>query len=157
MKNICLCFCLHCFIVDACCVSLEGNKGKAFSTTNLNLMEEMKQEFSLLLHHFVWHRHCRKVIGYRLSYLKKNSCMQHKNKQVNYELWREAQAYGDIQLMPFVDYYTLISLKTIAICIMGVCKPCYIYSKTNFPLYRLLQIAWFIVNFMLSILFLKSK
>ncbi|PON93110.1 Glycosyl transferase [Trema orientale] len=44
----------------------------------------------------------------------------HKNKQVNYELWREARAYGDIQLMPFVDYYSLISLKTIAICIMGV-------------------------------------
>ncbi|XP_031253001.1 hydroxyproline O-galactosyltransferase GALT3 [Pistacia vera] len=43
----------------------------------------------------------------------------HKNKQVNVELWREAQAYGDIQLMPFVDYYGLISLKTIAICIMG--------------------------------------
>ncbi|XP_024022945.1 hydroxyproline O-galactosyltransferase GALT3 [Morus notabilis] len=43
----------------------------------------------------------------------------HKNKQVNYELWREAHAYGDIQLMPFVDYYSLISLKTIAICIMG--------------------------------------
>ncbi|KAJ0092507.1 hypothetical protein Patl1_24802 [Pistacia atlantica] len=43
----------------------------------------------------------------------------HKNKQVNVELWREAQAYGDIQLMPFVDYYSLISLKTIAICIMG--------------------------------------
>ncbi|GAV71651.1 Gal-bind_lectin domain-containing protein/Galactosyl_T domain-containing protein [Cephalotus follicularis] len=43
----------------------------------------------------------------------------HKSSQVNFELWREAQAYGDIQLMPFVDYYSLISLKTIAICIMG--------------------------------------
>uniref|UniRef100_A0A5B7BZN1 Putative beta-1,3-galactosyltransferase 16 n=1 Tax=Davidia involucrata TaxID=16924 RepID=A0A5B7BZN1_DAVIN len=43
----------------------------------------------------------------------------HKNRQVNFELWREAQAYGDIQLMPFVDYYSLLSLKTIAICIMG--------------------------------------
>ncbi|XP_065863890.1 hydroxyproline O-galactosyltransferase GALT3 [Euphorbia lathyris] len=43
----------------------------------------------------------------------------HKNSQVNFELWKEAQAYGDIQLMPFVDYYSLISLKTIAICIMG--------------------------------------
>ncbi|KAH7511278.1 hypothetical protein ACOSP7_007108 [Xanthoceras sorbifolium] len=43
----------------------------------------------------------------------------HKNGQVNFELWREAQAYGDIQLMPFVDYYSLISLKTIAICILG--------------------------------------
>ncbi|KAM4127111.1 hypothetical protein ACJW30_02G066700 [Castanea mollissima] len=43
----------------------------------------------------------------------------HKNNQVNYELWREAQAYGDIQLMPFVDYYSLIALKTVAICIFG--------------------------------------
>ncbi|KAJ4721936.1 Galactosyltransferase [Melia azedarach] len=43
----------------------------------------------------------------------------HKNRQVNLELWKEAQAYGDIQIMPFVDYYSLISLKTIAICIFG--------------------------------------
>ncbi|XP_040990376.1 hydroxyproline O-galactosyltransferase GALT3 isoform X2 [Juglans microcarpa x Juglans regia] len=43
----------------------------------------------------------------------------HKNNQVNFELWREAQAYGDVQLMPFVDYYSLIALKTIAICILG--------------------------------------
>lgn len=43
----------------------------------------------------------------------------HKNSQVNLELWKEALVYGDIQLMPFVDYYSLISLKTIAICIMG--------------------------------------
>ncbi|KAL7123722.1 hypothetical protein ABFS83_14G001600 [Erythranthe nasuta] len=43
----------------------------------------------------------------------------HKNKEVNYKLWREAQAYGDIQLMPFVDYYSMLTYKTIAICIMG--------------------------------------
>ncbi|KAK9075623.1 hypothetical protein SSX86_003949 [Deinandra increscens subsp. villosa] len=43
----------------------------------------------------------------------------HKNKQVNMELWREAQAYQDVQLMPFVDYYSLLTLKTIAVCIMG--------------------------------------
>ncbi|KAK9725354.1 hypothetical protein RND81_05G138100 [Saponaria officinalis] len=43
----------------------------------------------------------------------------HKNADVNHDLWREAQAYGDIQLMPFVDYYSLISLKTIAVCILG--------------------------------------
>ncbi|KAK2971027.1 hypothetical protein RJ640_025801 [Escallonia rubra] len=43
----------------------------------------------------------------------------HKSRQVNFELWREARAYGDIQLMPFVDYYSLLSLKTIAICILG--------------------------------------
>ncbi|XP_058076945.1 hydroxyproline O-galactosyltransferase GALT3-like isoform X1 [Magnolia sinica] len=43
----------------------------------------------------------------------------HKNGQVNVELWKEAQRYGDIQLMPFVDYYSLITLKTIAICFFG--------------------------------------
>ncbi|XP_038720127.1 hydroxyproline O-galactosyltransferase GALT3 isoform X2 [Tripterygium wilfordii] len=43
----------------------------------------------------------------------------HKHIQVNYELWREAQVYGDIQLMPFVDYYGLIALKTVAVCILG--------------------------------------
>nr|DAD32995.1 TPA_asm: hypothetical protein HUJ06_011846 [Nelumbo nucifera] len=43
-----------------------------------------------------------------------------KNKQVNIELWKESQMYGDIQLMPFVDYYNLITLKTVAICIMGI-------------------------------------
>ncbi|PIN23267.1 Galactosyltransferase [Handroanthus impetiginosus] len=43
----------------------------------------------------------------------------HKNKEVNFRLWKEAQAFGDIQLMPFVDYYSLLTYKTIAICIMG--------------------------------------
>ncbi|KAL4574228.1 hypothetical protein LXL04_021054 [Taraxacum kok-saghyz] len=43
----------------------------------------------------------------------------HKNRLVNEELWSEAKTYGDIQLMPFVDYYSLISWKTIAICIFG--------------------------------------
>jgi hypothetical protein len=52
--------------------------------------------------------------------------MQHKNNQVNFELWKEAQAYGDVQLMPFVDYYSLIALKTVAICILGVSQA---YSK----------------------------
>ncbi|KAK4762748.1 hypothetical protein SAY86_008516 [Trapa natans] len=43
----------------------------------------------------------------------------HKNQIVNEELWNEAQTYGDVQLMPFVDYYNLITWKTLAICIFG--------------------------------------
>ncbi|KAL2559259.1 Beta-1 [Forsythia ovata] len=43
----------------------------------------------------------------------------HKNQMVNEELWNEARTYEDIQLMPFVDYYSLITWKTIAICIFG--------------------------------------
>lgn len=46
--------------------------------------------------------------------------VQHKSSEVNLELWNEAETYEDIQLMPFVDYYSLISLKTIGICIFGV-------------------------------------
>lgn len=43
----------------------------------------------------------------------------HKNQIVNDELWNEAQTYRDIQLMLFVDYYSLITWKTLAICIFG--------------------------------------
>ncbi|OMO93226.1 hypothetical protein CCACVL1_06585 [Corchorus capsularis] len=43
----------------------------------------------------------------------------HKNQIVNQELWNEARTYGDIQLMPFVDYYSLITWKTLAICTFG--------------------------------------
>jgi len=39
---------------------------------------------------------------------------------VNEELWNEARTYGDIQVLPFVDYYSLITWKTLAICIYGV-------------------------------------
>lgn len=49
--------------------------------------------------------------------------MQHKNKMVNEELWNEARTYGDTQLMPFVDYYSIITWKALAICIFGV-KSC---------------------------------
>ncbi|CAD6250569.1 unnamed protein product [Miscanthus lutarioriparius] len=38
---------------------------------------------------------------------------------VNEELWNEAHTYGDIQVLPFVDYYSLITWKTLAICIYG--------------------------------------
>lgn len=64
--------------------------------------------------------------------------LQDKNAQVNLELWREVEAYGDIQLMPFVDYYSLITLKTIAICTFGVCATvrafhlfCYLKIETT--------------------------
>ncbi|XP_051209350.1 beta-1,3-galactosyltransferase GALT1 [Lolium perenne] len=43
----------------------------------------------------------------------------HTNLMVNVELWNEARTYGDIQVLPFVDYYSLITWKTLAICIYG--------------------------------------
>lgn len=47
--------------------------------------------------------------------------VQQQNKQVNKELWKEALTYGDMQLLPFVDYYELIVFKTLAICMFAVC------------------------------------
>ncbi|WCJ25709.1 Galactosyltransferase family protein [Euphorbia peplus] len=43
----------------------------------------------------------------------------HKNRMVNEQLGDELRTYGDIQLLPFVDYYNLITWKTVAICIFG--------------------------------------
>lgn len=46
--------------------------------------------------------------------------LKHTNLMVNEELWNEARTYGDIQVLRFVDYYGLITWKTLAICIYGV-------------------------------------
>ncbi|KAK3154453.1 hypothetical protein QOZ80_2BG0190690 [Eleusine coracana subsp. coracana] len=43
----------------------------------------------------------------------------HTNLMVNKELWNEAHTYSDVQVLPFVDYYSLITWKTLAICIYG--------------------------------------
>ncbi|KAL7120084.1 hypothetical protein ACP275_02G101300 [Erythranthe tilingii] len=43
----------------------------------------------------------------------------HKNREENYKLWREAQAYEDMQLIPFVYYYSMLTYQTISICSMG--------------------------------------
>ncbi|KAG8500035.1 hypothetical protein CXB51_003638 [Gossypium anomalum] len=51
--------------------------------------------------------------------LEVSGALQHKNQIVNEELWNEARTYGDIQLMPFVDYYSLLTWKTLAICTFG--------------------------------------
>lgn len=48
--------------------------------------------------------------------------VQHQRKQVNKELWTEALTYGDIQLLPIVDLYNLITYKTLSICMYAVCE-----------------------------------
>ncbi|KAK7309798.1 hypothetical protein RJT34_06826 [Clitoria ternatea] len=55
----------------------------------------------------------------------------HKSPIVNEELWKEAQTYGDIQLVPFVDYYSLITWKTLAICIFGTQVSARFVMKTD--------------------------
>ncbi|KAL1211848.1 Hydroxyproline O-galactosyltransferase GALT3 [Cardamine amara subsp. amara] len=68
----------------------------------------------------------------------------HTNKQVNLEMWREAKAYGDIQFMPFVDYYGLLSLKTVTLCILGskVIPAKYIMKTDDDAFVRIDELLW---------------
>ncbi|RRT81623.1 hypothetical protein B296_00014412 [Ensete ventricosum] len=45
----------------------------------------------------------------------------HGRKEVNIELKKEAEFFGDIVIVPFLDSYDLVVLKTVAICEYGVC------------------------------------
>ncbi|URD97029.1 Galactoside-binding lectin [Musa troglodytarum] len=44
----------------------------------------------------------------------------HGRKEVNMELKKEAEFFGDIVIVPFMDNYDLVVLKTVAICEYGV-------------------------------------
>ncbi|KAL8518854.1 hypothetical protein ACS0TY_009989 [Phlomoides rotata] len=44
----------------------------------------------------------------------------HARKEVNVELLKEAEYFGDIILVPYMDNYDLVVLKTVAICEYGV-------------------------------------
>ncbi|KAJ8645083.1 hypothetical protein MRB53_006831 [Persea americana] len=44
----------------------------------------------------------------------------HGRKEVNVELKREAEFFGDVVIVPFMDSYDLVVLKTVAICEYGV-------------------------------------
>ncbi|XP_015970265.1 hydroxyproline O-galactosyltransferase GALT6 [Arachis duranensis] len=46
----------------------------------------------------------------------------HKRKEVNVQLKKEAEYFGDIIIVPYMDNYELVVLKTVAICEYGVHK-----------------------------------
>lgn len=46
--------------------------------------------------------------------------MKNPRKEVNAVLRKEAAYFGDIVILPFMDRYELVVLKTIAICEFGV-------------------------------------
>lgn len=45
---------------------------------------------------------------------------QHAKKEVNLELKKEADFFGDIVIVPYMDNYNLLVLKTVAIFEYGV-------------------------------------
>ncbi|KAF3583559.1 hypothetical protein F2Q69_00027495 [Brassica cretica] len=44
----------------------------------------------------------------------------HARKEVNVDLKKEAEYFGDIVIVPYMDHYDLVVLKTVAICEYGV-------------------------------------
>ena len=46
--------------------------------------------------------------------------VQSPRKEVNLMMKKEATYFGDIVILPFMDRYELVVLKTIAICEFGV-------------------------------------
>lgn len=46
--------------------------------------------------------------------------MQNGRNEVNTDLKKEAEFFGDIVIVPFLDSYDLVVLKTVAICEYGV-------------------------------------
>lgn len=46
--------------------------------------------------------------------------MQNPRKEVNAVLKKEAEYFGDVVILPFIDRYELVVLKTVAICEYGV-------------------------------------
>lgn len=64
---------------------------------------------------------------------------QHGRKEVNVELKKEAEYFGDIIIVPYMDNYDLVVLKTLAICEYGVSRGIITYLKMLiliFPLQR---------------------
>lgn len=47
---------------------------------------------------------------------------QHKRREVNEEVKKEAEFFGDIVIVPYMDTYELVVLKTVAICEYGVSR-----------------------------------
>ena len=56
---------------------------------------------------------CCNIVHYKLW-------LQNSRKEVNVMLKKEAEYFGDIVILPFIDRYELVVLKTIAICEYGV-------------------------------------
>ena len=55
-----------------------------------------------------------------MTYLPELMFGQHARKEVNLELRKEAEFFGDIVIVPYMDNYDLVVLKTVAICEYGV-------------------------------------
>ncbi|CAA2969183.1 hydroxyproline O-galactosyltransferase GALT6-like [Olea europaea var. sylvestris] len=55
-----------------------------------------------------------------MSFVARFFVAMHARKEVNVELMKEADFFGDIVIVPYMDNYDLVVLKTVAICEYGV-------------------------------------
>lgn len=60
---------------------------------------------------------------------------------MNIEVKREAEFFGDIVIVPYMDSYDLVVLKTVAICEYGVSNGLPTNLKLRFHLFSLPELA----------------
>lgn len=72
---------------------------------------------------------------------------------MNVDIKKEAEYFGDIIMVPYMDHYDLVVLKTIAICEYGVSDRrgklllfVYIYTFQNFTHPLILQYCWLLLT-----------
>lgn len=67
---------------------------------------------------------CKLFVSLILVFTYLCNKLQNPRKEVNAMLKKEAAYFGDIVILPFMDRYELVVLKSIAICEFGVSSWC---------------------------------
>lgn len=66
--------------------------------------------------------------------------MQHGRKDINLDLKKESEYFGDIVIVPYMDTYDLVVLKTVAICEYGVsCRAAIIFRINTWSMFLYLS------------------
>lgn len=73
--------------------------------------------------------------------------LQHGRNDINLDLKKEADYFGDIVIVPYMDTYDLVVLKTVAICEYGVSG-----RAATFTLFIL-----FVYNYAIIIILVSDK
>lgn len=72
--------------------------------------------------------------------------LQNGRKEVNVELKKEAEFFSDIVIVPYMDHYDLVVLKTVAICEYGVSTELHSFkSRLNIPASRVPHVRKFLL------------
>jgi hypothetical protein len=97
------------------------------------------------------------------NYEQSKASSQNGKEEVNEELKKEAEFFGDIVLVPFMDSYDLVVLKTIAIAEYGVrnsiCTNLYMFLTINFTMlqFHFIPAILMLTSFILQVRVVPAK